>query len=648
MPLSDGDAFQVAIRSAPNGIIVCDEAGTILFVNQQIETIFGHSEGELLGRIVEELVPAAHRLDHLAFRAGFWQHAESRAMGVGRELVGLRKDGSEVPVEVGLNIVERDGGRLVVASVVDITERLELQRRMVQTEREYVAFERLVSDLTARFVNLKPDQVSDVIVDSLRQIAEMLDLDRSTVRHFPDNPDDATAVYEWNRPEYRVVTLGLSHKEQLPGILSQVLKGEVISFRSVAEVKDPRDRDSLQRFGIKSSVVAPFTTSGQVRGAVSFTTIRNERPWSPEVIERLKLVASVFGQALARKNSEERLQLALTEVLQLRAQLALENQQLRSEVKVHRTPRAVVADSAAARRVLEQIESVAPTNATVLLLGETGSGKEVFAHAIHRWSPRHQRPMVLVNCASIPATLIESELFGRERGAYTGALAKQIGRFEMAEGSTIFLDEIGDLPLEAQVKLLRVLQDKVVERLGSSQPIKVDVRIIAATNRDLDKAVADRTFREDLFYRLNVFPITIPALRERVEDIPGLVWAFVEECSKSFGKPIDSISKDSLAALRRYAWPGNVRELRNMVERAVILSTGPRLHIDLPKPTAREAPMKGPTIRLTDLEAEHIKGVLESVGWRVRGVGGAAELLGVKPTTLDSRMAKLGIRRHPK
>jgi formate hydrogenlyase transcriptional activator len=241
--------------------------------------------------------------------------------------------------------------------------------------------------------------------------------------------------------------------------------------------------------------------------------------------------------------------------------------------------------------------------------------------------------------------LIESELFGRERGAYTGALARQIGRFEMAHDSTLFLDEIGELPLDAQVKLLRVLQEKVIERLGGGQPIKVNVRIIAATNRNLEKAVEERTFREDLFYRLNVFPIAIPPLRQRLEDIPALVWTFIEEYSQAFRKPIESISKESLAALQRYSWPGNVRELRNVIERAVIVSRGPRLVVDLPA----AAPVTSKTsMRLDDLETQQIKTVLESVGWRVRGPGGAAELLGIKPNTLDSRMAKLGIFRRPR
>jgi transcriptional regulator with GAF, ATPase, and Fis domain len=421
------------------------------------------------------------------------------------------------------------------------------------------------------------------------------------------------------------------------------MAGEAVVFSRRAELPSQTDREAFERLGTQSSVFLAFADGGDVRGGVSFSTVRQPRAWPPDMLIRLQLLSSVLGQALARKESEKRLRKALSEIRELRDELAIENLQIRRDVRVHLSPRSIIAESPSTRLVLEQIESVARTPATVLLLGETGSGKEVFAHAIHRASERRDRPMVLVNCAAIPGTLIESELFGRERGAYTGALARQAGRFELAQGSTIFLDEIGDLPLEAQVKLLRVLQDKVVERLGSGNPIKVDVRIIAATNRDLEKAVADRTFREDLYYRLNVFPLTVPPLRERPEDIPALVWTFVEEFSKSFGKRIDSISRDSLAALQRYSWPGNVRELRNMVERAVILASGSRLIIESSKLVMASAAPR--STRLMDLEVEHIVRVLEGTQWRVRGSGGAAELLGVKPTTLDSRMAKLGIRR---
>jgi len=290
------------------------------------------------------------------------------------------------------------------------------------------------------------------------------------------------------------------------------------------------------------------------------------------------------------------------------------------------------------------VRQVAPTTATVLLLGETGVGKEVFAQAIHDLSPRQRRATIRVSCAAIPSALLESELFGRERGAFTGALSRQIGRFEAASGSTIFLDEIGDLPLEMQVKLLRVIQERTVERLGANEPVKVDVRIIAATNRNLEAAVAAGTFREDLFYRLNVFPITVPPLRDRVEDIPSLVWTFIDEFSRAFGKRIETVTKESLAALQRYQWPGNVRELRNVIEREMIIATGPTLSIAVPRPLL--AQRRSASTKLVDVEVEHIRGILESCGWRVRGVGGAAERLGVRPTTLESRMARLGILRQ--
>jgi transcriptional regulator with GAF, ATPase, and Fis domain len=292
--------------------------------------------------------------------------------------------------------------------------------------------------------------------------------------------------------------------------------------------------------------------------------------------------------------------------------------------------------------VLGQVEQVAATDANVLLVGETGTGKEMIASAIHELSLRGSRPMVKVSCAAIPETLIESELFGREKGAYTGALSRQIGRFELAHGSTLFLDEIGELPLEVQVKLLRVLEERQIARLGSSKSIAVDLRIIAATNRDLHKAVREQKFRDDLFYRLNVFPIHTPALRERPEDIPLLVQSFVQEFAASFGKHIENVDQTCIAALQRYPWPGNIRELRNAVERSMILATGPLLQIN---PPSDYPDLAGAGLSYVDAEREHVRDVLEMTGWRIRGKGGAAEILGVKPTTLDSRIARLGLTR---
>ena len=299
--------------------------------------------------------------------------------------------------------------------------------------------------------------------------------------------------------------------------------------------------------------------------------------------------------------------------------------------------------SPALRRVLDEAEQVAATGSTVLLLGETGTGKELFATHIHKHSARQAQAMVRVNCSAIPATLMESELFGRERGAFTDAHARQIGRFELADHSTIFLDEIGELQQEIQVKLLRVLEERQIERLGNPKPIRIDTRVIAATHRDLEKRIADGSFREDLFYRLNVFPIRVPPLRERIEDIPLLVWRFVKEFSASLGKRIDVVPLDNLVALQRHPWPGNIRELRNVVERAMILNTGPRLTIPVPSPPA--TPIGGRSERLVDVEREHIENVLQAARWRVRGAGGAAAVLGLPPTTLETRMAKLGIVR---
>jgi transcriptional regulator with GAF, ATPase, and Fis domain len=302
----------------------------------------------------------------------------------------------------------------------------------------------------------------------------------------------------------------------------------------------------------------------------------------------------------------------------------------------------VVGRSVVFRQALEQVHQVAATDSTVLLLGETGSGKELFAAQVHELGPRRARTIVKVNCAAIPDTLIESELFGREKGAFTGAVAKQLGRFELADHSTIFLDEIGDLAPDIQVKLLRVLEEREVFRLGSPRPIRVDTRIIAATHRNLEQRVADGLFREDLYYRLNVFPIQVPPLRERIEDIPLLVWRFVEEFSKAFGKSIDAISHDNMAALQQYSWPGNIRELRNLVERAMVSATGTELTIVVPRPSAASLRC---SVRLADIERDHILSVLEKTRWRIRGSGGAAEQLGIKPTTLETRMAKLGLQR---
>ena len=346
--------------------------------------------------------------------------------------------------------------------------------------------------------------------------------------------------------------------------------------------------------------------------------------------------------------AEQRASAALEEVNRLRDQLEHENMYLRREVSQSSGGDLIIGRSPAIREALALAEQVAATTSTVLLLGVTGTGKERFASFIHHASPRRDRPMVRVNCSAIPSGLIESELFGREKGAYTGAMSKQIGRFELAHGSTLFLDEVGELPLDVQVKLLRVLQEHTIERLGSSRPIPVNVRIIAATNRDLEQAVLEGHFRSDLFYRLNVFPIVVPPLRDRREDIPALVAALVEEIGAAMGKRFDGVARGSLEVLQRYDWPGNLRELRNVLERAMILSPGPMLRVDvlhMPKLASSSKTGRNSTDCLEDVEREHILHVLGQTDWRVKGPDSASDRLRMQPSTLRSRMKKLGIVR---
>ncbi len=344
------------------------------------------------------------------------------------------------------------------------------------------------------------------------------------------------------------------------------------------------------------------------------------------------------------KEAFDNLQKAYDEINQLKEKLLSENTMLKEEIKIHKSFDEIVGHNESLQRVLKQVEQVANTDATVLIMGETGTGKELIARAIYNNSQRKNKQFVKINCASIPATLIESELFGHEKGAFTGALQKKIGRFELAHNGTLFLDEIGELPVELQPKLLRVLQEGEFERIGSNTTIKVNVRIIAATNRDLLEEVHQGKFRSDLFYRLNVFPIHLPPLRERKNDIPELVKYFVDKSAKKFNKEINSIPMTELKKLTTYNWPGNIRELENIVERAVILSDGKEFKVGDWMFAKEKAKVDDSLRPLEVVEREYIEKVLYHTNWRIRGDYGAASILGLKPTTLESRMLKLGIK----
>jgi PAS domain S-box-containing protein len=330
---------------------------------------------------------------------------------------------------------------------------------------------------------------------------------------------------------------------------------------------------------------------------------------------------------------------------QEKARLEAQNTYLQEEIQANYNFEEVVGTAPSLKRTLKKVEQVAPTGSTVLITGDTGTGKELIARAIHNLSPRKDKALVKVNCATIPMGLIESELFGHEKGSFTGALTKKIGRFELADRGTIFLDEIGELPLDLQAKLLRVLQEGEFERVGSSQTFKVDVRVIAATNRDLDQLSKTGQFRSDLYYRLKVFPIHVPPLRERQEDIPLLTRYFVQKFSARLGKSIERVPQATIEQLKAYAWPGNVRELEHVIERAVIVSPGDTLELGEPLTGTGVSPTDAPLPTLEELERSHILVVLKQTGWRVSGKHGAAEVLGLKPTTLEARMKKLGIER---
>jgi transcriptional regulator with GAF, ATPase, and Fis domain len=509
---------------------------------------------------------------------------------------------------------------------------------------ELLAFERMLGDLSARLANVPADRVEAEIRIAQVALREFLGFDRSTFAEFQD--DGLLVVVSSTAVEGVEATPLGPLPTRLAWFIDKLRSGETFMVQDPAEDLPPEavgEVEYFQRTGLHSHLSIPLRIGGRVVGAIAFASFKETRTWPEDLIARIRLVGEVFAHAVARKREHEKLLAAIAEIGVLKDRLERDNIYLRQAAQISR-PHGLTSHSPGFRSIIEEVAQVAQTSSTVLLQGETGSGKEVLAQAIHDAGARNARPMIKVNCAALPASLIESELFGREKGAFTGALARQPGRFEIADGSTIFLDEVGELPLELQPKLLRVLQEGEFERLGGTKTIKVDARVIAATNRPLEQAVREGRFREDLFYRLNVFPIELPPLRERREDIPLLSWTFVKEFSNSMGKPIDEIAEESLAALRAYHWPGNIRELRNIIERAMILNHGPRLCIKLAHAALRPIVVTAMAGSLDEAERAIILQGLEQCHWRIRGSNGAAVLLNIKPTTLESRIKKLGLQ----
>jgi PAS domain S-box-containing protein len=632
-----GGLLQLAIEASPNGILLIDSRGTIALVNRAAEHQFGYPRKELLGRCVEDLLPEAVDRVRAAQTEAVGLALNADARETPAAALGRRQDGSRFSLELRLKPIRTSDVTCVLATLIDRDDRHGQDHR--SSAEDHVAFEQLAVELSNDLINLPDADVPVAIERGLRRACGWLGLDGAAFSRL--SPDGARLeMAGWaDVPQAR--RSWPPDRSLYPDLTARTLAGGLVSVANVADIVSDLDRHSFQASGLRSALIAPLHAGGVVVGALCLAATRTDRQWSDEDVKRAGVIAAVFDQVLERRNREETLRSALAEVRSLKEELQTENPVLR-KVRRAEVSNLPVGESPAAKRVMALIEQVAATDSTVLLLGETGTGKEVFASRIHELGSRRNRPMVRVNCAAIPSTLIESELFGREKGAFTGALARQVGRFELADKATIFLDEIGDLPLDVQVKLLRVLEEGQVERLGSPKSIKVDTRIIAATHQDLQQRISDGVFREDLFYRLNVFPIRVPPLRERVEDIPHLVWQFVGEFSKAFGKRIESISNESIKSLQQYPWPGNIRELRNIVERATIVCTGPRLTIAVP-PSSNTAARR--SLKLVDVERQHLRAVLESTHWRVRGEGGAAARLGLKPTTLETRMARLGLRR---
>jgi formate hydrogenlyase transcriptional activator len=492
-------------------------------------------------------------------------------------------------------------------------------------------------------------EVNNALVSTL-DLRELLAAIATCLRRVMHHEYTALALFDSTTDQLRLHALDFPKgkgfiKEDMLVPLEGTAQGEVLTTRKalvVSPADTPRFRSSeiarrAMAEGLQSACILPLATSTRTLGTLTLGRMR-ESAFTQEDLDLLTQVANQISIAIENA-------LAYREIADLKNKLAEEKLYLEEEIRTEHNFEEIIGESTALKRALSQVETVAPTESTVLIEGETGTGKELIARAIHNLSQRRTQTFVKVNCAAIPTGLLESELFGHERGAFTGAIMQKIGRFELAHGGTLFLDEVGDIPLELQPKLLRVLQEKEFERLGSNRTIRVDVRVVGATNRDLGRMVEERLFRSELYYRLNVFPVRVPALRERPEDIPLLVRYFAQKYALQMDKRIETIPTEELDALCAYHWPGNVRELQNLIERAVILSSGPVLHISLAelKPLNELPADAGPTLEAA--ERAHILRAVRETNWVLAGPHGAATRLGMKRTTLQSRMKKLGISR---
>ncbi|MBW1786666.1 MAG: sigma 54-interacting transcriptional regulator [Deltaproteobacteria bacterium] len=551
---------------------------------------------------------------------------------------------------------DRYRGRIIVIIAVFLLQALiisylvhqrRVRRRVEQKIKENVTLEKLVSELSSDFIHVSGEDMDSRIQDTLSRVGSFMGADRCYLFRFNKEKTEFRISHVWEAEGIQEdpVVRGVIVEELFPWLAENLIAARDIVIPDVEKL--PREMahmelDYCRRMGIRSFVILPIQVENEPLCAIGMDCIREQRNWPQETLGRLRLVGENVGNALARYHSELNLKQTYDEIKQLKERLEAESAYLQEEIRVEHNFENIIGRSEALKYVLYQVEQVASTDTPVLILGETGTGKELIARAIHRLSPIGRRPLVKVNCAALPADLVESELFGHEKGAFTGAASRQIGRFEIAAGSTLFLDEIGELPLPLQAKLLRVLDSGEFERLGSAATLHTDARIIAVTNRDLQEEVREGRFREDLFYRLKVFAITLPTLRKRKEDIPLLIQWFTEQLSRKLGRARTEIPVHAMKRMQDYDWPGNVRELKHTVESALVTAGGNIFQFDLPEGTGQ---MVGDFKSYQDMERDYILQVLEATQWKIQGENSAARVLQMHPNTLRARMKKLGIKR---
>lgn len=513
-------------------------------------------------------------------------------------------------------------------------------------------FEVVLMDISKKMINPPPAMIDAEIEQGLKLITDFFRIDRATIFQRTSERPEGILTHAYARKGIRKVPEGeLITGDDFPFMADQHLKGKISCYSRVEDLpaQAQKDKQSLRKWGVKSQLAIPLITGEENYGVLSFVTIEDEIKWPDTFVNRATVIGEIFSNALARKYMDETIQKSFREIKKLKDRLESENIYLKKEINLDHNFENIIGDSPELKQVLLKVTQCAPTDATVIILGETGTGKELIARAIHAKSRRNDSPLIKVDCGSLPATMIERELFGHEKGAFTGAHQQQKGRFEIADGGTLFLDEVGELPLELQSKLLRVLQDGEFERLGDPKTRRIDVRILAATNRDIEDEIKKGNFRSDLWYRLNVFPIHVPPLRDRPGDILKLVNWFVNKHSKKLGKQFTRISEDFLVDLSHRHWEGNVRELENVIQRAVITSTGECLKLSNSTTSAAfQKETQFSEMTLESVERDHIKKILKKTKGIIDGPKGAAIILGLHPSTLRFRMKKLRIKRNPK